>query len=256
MLYDLFTQSAADFLDGWFESDSVKAVFGFDSIVGAFASPKTPGTAYVQLHHCFGEVNGKKGVWGHALGGMGAITQAMAKACGEKGVEIDDRRRRHRNHCRRRPRPGRRPGRRPGLASQSRRFQPQSQAALRQPGTRGIIARGFSCPHETLEMRVGHLPHECGAFRVALLHVSAWSRDGRSPRFGHHHRADPRPTWTVPTTTPGNSVGAASPLSRSSSPRRSIPRSLRRVLMWRACSASMWRLNFPMVLRGTITATR
>ncbi|MGE4247848.1 MAG: phytoene desaturase family protein [Parvibaculaceae bacterium] len=89
MLYDLFTQSAADFLDGWFESDSVKAVFGFDSIVGAFASPKTPGTAYVQLHHCFGEVNGKKGVWGHALGGMGAITQAMAKACRDKGVEIE-----------------------------------------------------------------------------------------------------------------------------------------------------------------------
>lgn len=89
LLFDLFTQSAADFLDGWFESDVVKAVFGFDSIVGAFASPKTPGTAYVQLHHCFGEVNGKKGVWGHALGGMGAITQAMAKACRDKGVEIE-----------------------------------------------------------------------------------------------------------------------------------------------------------------------
>lgn len=89
LLYDLFTQSSADFLDGWFESDSVKAVFGFDSIVGAFASPRTPGTAYVQLHHCFGEVNGKKGVWGHALGGMGAITQAMAKACLAKGVEIE-----------------------------------------------------------------------------------------------------------------------------------------------------------------------
>ncbi|MGE3875076.1 MAG: phytoene desaturase family protein [Parvibaculaceae bacterium] len=89
MLYDLFTQSAADFLSGWFENDSVKAVFGFDSIVGAFASPQTPGTAYVQLHHCFGEVNGKKGVWGHALGGMGAITQAMAKACRDKGVEIE-----------------------------------------------------------------------------------------------------------------------------------------------------------------------
>jgi phytoene dehydrogenase-like protein len=89
MLYDLFTQSAADFLDGWFEDDIVKAVFGFDSIVGAFASPKTPGTAYVQLHHCFGEVNGKKGVWGHALGGMGAITEAMARACRDKGVEIE-----------------------------------------------------------------------------------------------------------------------------------------------------------------------
>jgi phytoene dehydrogenase-like protein len=89
MLYDLFTQSAADFLGGWFENDSVRAVFGFDSIVGTFASPQTPGTAYVQLHHCFGEVNGKKGVWGHALGGMGAVTEAMAKACRAKGVEIE-----------------------------------------------------------------------------------------------------------------------------------------------------------------------
>jgi phytoene dehydrogenase-like protein len=49
----------------------------------------TPGTAYVQLHHCFGEVNGRKGVWGHAIGGMGAITQAMRQACEAKGVEIE-----------------------------------------------------------------------------------------------------------------------------------------------------------------------
>ena len=88
-LLDLFTQSAADFLGGWFESDPIKAVLGFDAIVGNFASPWTPGTAYVQLHHCFGEVNGKKGVWGHAIGGMGAITQAMAKACVAKGVAIE-----------------------------------------------------------------------------------------------------------------------------------------------------------------------
>jgi phytoene dehydrogenase-like protein len=88
-LLDLFTKSAADYLDGWFESDAVKAVYGFDAVVGSFASPMTPGTAYVQLHHCFGEVNGKKGVWGHAIGGMGAITEAMRKACAAKGVEIE-----------------------------------------------------------------------------------------------------------------------------------------------------------------------
>ncbi len=88
-LLDLFTKSAADYLDGWFETDIVKALFGFDSIVGNFASPYTPNTAYVLLHHVFGEVNGKKGAWGHAIGGMGAITQAMAKACAERGVEIE-----------------------------------------------------------------------------------------------------------------------------------------------------------------------
>lgn len=87
-ILDVFTKSAADYLDRWFETDPIKALYGFDGIVGNFASPYTPGTAYVLLHHCFGEVNGKKGVWGHAVGGMGAITQAMRKACEEKGVAI------------------------------------------------------------------------------------------------------------------------------------------------------------------------
>jgi phytoene dehydrogenase-like protein len=57
-------------------------------VVGNYASPYTPGSAYVLLHHVFGEVNGKKGAWGHAIGGMGAITQAMAKAAQARGVEI------------------------------------------------------------------------------------------------------------------------------------------------------------------------
>jgi phytoene dehydrogenase-like protein len=85
---DLFVKSARDFLDGWYESAAVKAAFGFDSIVGNYASPDTPGSAYVLLHHVFGEVNGRKGAWGHAVGGMGAITTAMAAACRGVGVEI------------------------------------------------------------------------------------------------------------------------------------------------------------------------
>lgn len=85
---DLFTKSARDFLNGWFESEAVKAAFGFDAVVGNYASPDTPGSAYVLLHHVFGEVNGKKGAWGHSIGGMGRITQLMAEACREAGVEI------------------------------------------------------------------------------------------------------------------------------------------------------------------------
>ena len=85
---DLFTKSARTFLDGWFESEAVKAAFGFDAVVGNYASPDTPGSAYVLLHHVFGEVNGNKGAWGHAIGGMGAITQAMATVCRDAGVEI------------------------------------------------------------------------------------------------------------------------------------------------------------------------
>ncbi|BBE72453.1 phytoene desaturase family protein [Oharaeibacter diazotrophicus] len=87
-ILDVFTKSASDYLDRWFESDPIKALLGFDGVVGNFASPNTPGTAYVLLHHVFGEVNGKKGIWGHAVGGMGAITQAMRRACEEKGVRI------------------------------------------------------------------------------------------------------------------------------------------------------------------------
>jgi phytoene dehydrogenase-like protein len=84
----LFVNSAGDYLDGWFESAPIKAAFGFDGIVGNYASPYSAGSAYVLLHHVFGEVNGKKGAWGHAIGGMGAITQAMSKAAAERGVEI------------------------------------------------------------------------------------------------------------------------------------------------------------------------
>ena len=86
--FRLFRKSAGDMLDGWFDSDPIKAVLGFDAVVGNLASPYTPGSAYVLLHHLLGEVNGKRGVWGHAVGGMGAITQAMARAATAAGVEI------------------------------------------------------------------------------------------------------------------------------------------------------------------------
>jgi phytoene dehydrogenase-like protein len=87
-LVDLFTNSAGNYLDQWFESDPIKSVYGWDGVVGNYASPYTPGSAYVLLHHCFGEVNGRKGAWGHAIGGMGAITQAMAKSAASHGAEI------------------------------------------------------------------------------------------------------------------------------------------------------------------------
>src|SRR5882724_9635826 len=88
-LLDLFTRSAGEMLDEVFESDLVKALFGFDAIVGNYASPYAAGSAYVMLHHAFGEVNGKKGAWGHAIGGMGAITQTMARAARGHGAEIE-----------------------------------------------------------------------------------------------------------------------------------------------------------------------
>jgi phytoene dehydrogenase-like protein len=88
-LLRVLTISAGEYLDGWFESDPIKAVFGFDGIVGHYASPYSAGSAYVLLHHVLGEVNGKRGVWGHAIGGMGAVTQSMAKAAAARGAQID-----------------------------------------------------------------------------------------------------------------------------------------------------------------------
>ncbi|MGD2131342.1 MAG: NAD(P)/FAD-dependent oxidoreductase [Maricaulaceae bacterium] len=85
---DLVSKSARSLLEGWFEAPQTQAAFGFDAIVGTFASPDTPGTAYVLLHHVFGEVNGERGAWGHAVGGMGAITRAMARACEAAGAEL------------------------------------------------------------------------------------------------------------------------------------------------------------------------
>jgi len=89
IVMDIFTKSVSDFLNLYFENEYVKGAFAFDGVVGNYADTQTPGTAYVLMHHAFGEVNGKKGVWGHAIGGMGAITQAMAKSAMAAGVEIE-----------------------------------------------------------------------------------------------------------------------------------------------------------------------
>ncbi|MFC4726686.1 phytoene desaturase family protein [Coralloluteibacterium thermophilus] len=87
-LLDLFAKSAGELLDDWFESEPLKAALGWDSVVGNFASPYTPGSAYVLLHHVFGEVNGRQGVWGHAIGGMGAISDAIATEARARGVRM------------------------------------------------------------------------------------------------------------------------------------------------------------------------
>lgn len=88
-LVDIFTKSAGHWLDALFESEPLKSVLGWDSVVGNYASPYAAGSAYVLLHHCFGEVNGKPGKWGHAIGGMGRITELMADEARARGVRID-----------------------------------------------------------------------------------------------------------------------------------------------------------------------
>ena len=88
IMLDLFTKSASEFLRQWFEHPAIIGAFAFDGVVGNYASPHAPGTAYVLLHHVFGDIEGRSGFWGHAIGGMGAITQAMAKAAESVGVTV------------------------------------------------------------------------------------------------------------------------------------------------------------------------
>jgi phytoene dehydrogenase-like protein len=88
-LADLMTKSLGDYLDGWFEGSALKGILGLECVIGNFVDPYQSGTAYVLLHHAFGEVNGRVGAWGHARGGMGAITQAMAAYAQAHGAEIE-----------------------------------------------------------------------------------------------------------------------------------------------------------------------
>jgi len=85
---EILTGPARPILDRWFESEEVKATLATDAIIGAFASPSMPGTAYVLFHHVMGETNGKRGVWAYVKGGMGGLTQALARAAKDLGVEI------------------------------------------------------------------------------------------------------------------------------------------------------------------------
>jgi len=87
-LVQLMTMSAADFLDQWFETDVLKATMSASGIIGTFLGIRSPGTAYVLLHHYMGEIDGAFRSWGFSRGGTGAISNAIASAARELGVEI------------------------------------------------------------------------------------------------------------------------------------------------------------------------
>ncbi|PKK16645.1 hypothetical protein A306_00000260, partial [Columba livia] len=75
-------------LDQWFESEPLKATLATDAVIGAMVSPHTPGSGYVLLHHVMGELEGRKGAWGYVAGGMGALSQAIARAATAQGAHI------------------------------------------------------------------------------------------------------------------------------------------------------------------------
>jgi phytoene dehydrogenase-like protein len=87
-LYKLMTMSASDFLDEWFECEPLKATKSASGIIGTFLGPRSPGTAYVLLHHYMGEIDGAFRAWGFAKGGTGAVSESIASAARAAGAEI------------------------------------------------------------------------------------------------------------------------------------------------------------------------
>ena len=87
-LVKIFTQSAADFLDDWFDSEEIKVTLATDGVIGANGGPRSAGTAYILLHHCMGGVAGKRGLWGFVRGGMGAVSEAIASSARAAGAVI------------------------------------------------------------------------------------------------------------------------------------------------------------------------
>ncbi|MEO8098410.1 MAG: NAD(P)/FAD-dependent oxidoreductase [Acidobacteriota bacterium] len=87
-LVKIFTQSAADLLDEWFESEELKVTLATDGVIGANGGPRSPGTAYILLHHCMGGVNGHRGLWGFVRGGMGTVSNAIADSARARGAVI------------------------------------------------------------------------------------------------------------------------------------------------------------------------
>src|SRR5207253_11492958 len=84
----VFALSAADFLGESFESEQVLVTLAADGVIGANGGPRSPGTAYILLHHCMGGVNGHRGLWGFVRGGMGTISNAIAESARSRGAVI------------------------------------------------------------------------------------------------------------------------------------------------------------------------
>nr|XP_053643612.1 pyridine nucleotide-disulfide oxidoreductase domain-containing protein 2-like [Cherax quadricarinatus] len=86
--YELMTAPASKILDQWLESEPLKATLATDSVIGSMMSPSTPGSGYVLLHHVMAQLSGVRGSWGYPEGGMGGVTQAMARAATKAGAQL------------------------------------------------------------------------------------------------------------------------------------------------------------------------
>ena len=148
-LVRIFTMSVADLLDDWFEHDGLKGSIASTGVVGVWAGPRTPGTAYNLLHHALGEIDGISGGWGQVIGGMGAISQAIARSAEAAGAEIRTGAAGRLDRRPRRPRRRGHPGRRRGDPGADRRLRRPSEDDHPRP------RRGRALPGRG---RPGHAP--------------------------------------------------------------------------------------------------
>ncbi len=205
----LLTMSAVDFLDQWFETDVLKATMSASGIIGTFLGVRSPGTAYVLLHHYMGEIDGAFRSWGLSRGGTGTVSNAIAGAARRFGAEIRTeapvarilhaRRAGHRGGARKRRRDRRR----------RRRLERRPAAHLRAlPRTEGAARR---VPRRREALQVPRLvgQGEPGPRRPARLHVACPGRGSTCAAPSRSRRAST--TWSGPTTTPSTGASRASP---------------------------------------------
>ena len=205
-LVKIFTQSAADFLDEWFESEQVKVTLATDGVIGANGGPRSPGTAYILLHHCMGGVAGHRGLWGFVRGGMGAVSEAIAASARAAG-------RRDPHQCRGgqgagagRPRCGRGARKRrrnrsaPAVASQSR-----PQADVSAAWWTSAISIRNSWPRSATSASKAPAQDQPGAERPARIHGLPRRARPAAPRH-HAHLPRSSTTWSAPGTTPNTAA--------------------------------------------------
>ena len=151
----MFTGSARDMLDGWFESDALKVALATDGVIGSNAGPRTPGTAYVLMHHVMGGVGGVRGLWGFVRGGMGALSEALGRAAAGRRRRDPGQRRGRPLRDPRRPRHRRRAARRQRVSARASSISnadpeahvlrpgrpPAPAARVRRPARRAIAAK-------------------------------------------------------------------------------------------------------------------
>ncbi len=225
-LVKVFTQSASEFLDEWFESEEVKVTLATDGVIGANGGPRSPGTAYILLHHCMGGVAGHRGLWGFVRGGMGAVSESIASAARAKGVDDPHQRHRRQGDGPRRTRARRRPRRRRRDRVHHRRLQPRPQAHLPPPARRPA-----TCPP------ISSSPSATSASKAPAAR-STWrsTASPSSPPTPAPRARITRPpctsapassTSSAPGTTPSTAAPPSAPCSSSPSRRCTTPHSRR-----------------------------